>query len=94
VGSHSLYLSKEDLKIIEEKVDSFWKEIKKKTVQRLKEVIDRYSTLLEPVHKVTSFFIIEICGNMRMNTRCCANYVLFVNDLIPVNNFCFQIRKL
>jgi hypothetical protein len=29
VGNHSLYLSKEDLEIIEEKVNSFWKELKK-----------------------------------------------------------------
>ena len=35
MGSHSLYLSKEDVEIIEEKVNSFWKDIFK-TFQRLK----------------------------------------------------------
>jgi hypothetical protein len=76
-GSNILYLSKEGLAKIAEKVNRFFYSSELK--QEKGELVDIQHVLSQPLWLNP---LIKIGGNMCMNKICCENGVFFVNDLI------------
>ena len=86
-----LYLSKEGLEKIAEKVNPFWKDVclnLSELKQERGELVDSQHVLSQPIWLSPS---IEIGVNMCMNKICCENGVFFVNDLISENKMFFYI---
>ena len=88
-GSNILYLSKEGLEKIAEKVNLFWKDVflnLSELKQEKGELVDSEHVLSLPIWLNP---LIKIGGNMCMNKICCENGVFFVNDLISENKMLF-----
>ena len=89
-GSNLLYLSKEGLEKIAEKVNPFWKDVflnLSELKQEKGELVDSQHVLSQPIWLNP---LIKIGGNMCMNKICCENGVFFVNDLISENKMLFR----
>ena len=92
-GSTILYLSKDGLEKIAEKVNPFWKdaflnlsELKQETGK----LVDSQHVLSQPIWLNS---LIKIGGNMCMNKICCENVIFFVNDLISENKILFKYEE-
>ena len=93
-GSNILYLSKEGLEKIAEKVNPFWKDAflnLSELKQEKGELVDGQHVLSKPIWLNP---LIKIGGNMCMNKICCENGVFFVNDLISENKMLLHMRNL